>query len=244
MSESVYTKLPVFDGSKEDWPFYKPKLKALLAKKKLSKILTWKGKLREDDFVWAQDYDKKKKKEEEEMQEMNVDAASILLQSIDTEKAEGKAVFYQVEQYMDDGFAGGHFPKAWKALCDRYDETDVVDPIDLQQDYFDLKMDDVEQPSTFIVKLERQRKKLKDNGIKYGDDEFLKQILAKLPKGKDGELGPYQVEKRNIELQMQTKQGYGIGDLTTALEKVYKDIYGEDGSGKANEQAYSVYKKV
>ena len=118
MSESVYTKLPVFDGSKEDWPFYKPKLKALLAKKKLSKILTWKGKLREDDFVWAQDYDKKKKKEEEEMQEMNVDAASILLQSIDTEKAEGKAAFYQVEQYMDDGFAGGHFPKAWKALCD------------------------------------------------------------------------------------------------------------------------------
>ena len=43
--------------------------------------------------MWAQDYDKKKKKEEEEMQEMNVDAASILLQSIDTEKAEGKAVF-------------------------------------------------------------------------------------------------------------------------------------------------------
>ena len=120
----------------------------------------------------------------------------------------------------------------------------MVDPIDLQQDYFDLKMDDVEQPSTFIVKLERQRKKLKDNGIKYGDDEFLKQILAKLPKGKDGELGPYQVEKRNIELQMQTKQGYGIGDLTTALEKVYKDIYGEDGSGKANEQAYLAYKKV
>ena len=51
MSESVHVKAPVFSGETEDWPFFKPKFKALLAKKKLSKILTWKGKLCEDDCV-------------------------------------------------------------------------------------------------------------------------------------------------------------------------------------------------
>ena len=92
-----------------------------------------------------------------------MDAASLLLQAIETEKEEGQAAFYLVERHVDDEFAGGHFPKAWKALCDRYDELEIMNPTDLQQEYFDLKMDDTEHPGKFIVTLERHRKRLKDN---------------------------------------------------------------------------------
>ena len=246
MSDSlVTTRIPVFSGSTDDWAFYKPKLKALLARKKLAKILTYKDEIREDDYVWASGYDKEKKKTEEEMQEVNVEAFSILLQSIDTDKAEGKVAFQLVEIYMDDDFAGGHFPKAWKALCDRYDGLEVIDRTDLQQQYFELKMLDVDRPADFIVKLERMRKKLKDSGITYTDEEFIDQILAKLPKGKDGELGPYQVEKRNIQQDLKHTTGYGLSNVIVALEKVRSDVLADQDLifDDDNEKAMVSYSK-
>ena len=41
MSEVSIMKVPVFSGKEEDWEFFKPKFVAALAKKKVSKILTW-----------------------------------------------------------------------------------------------------------------------------------------------------------------------------------------------------------
>ena len=161
MSEEVNVmKLPVFSGKETDWPFFKPKFKATLAKKKLSRMLTWNGDLREDGYQWADNYIAEKKKDEEEMQLVNIEAAGLLLQAMDTNTEIGKVAFYQVEKFMDDKFAGGHFPNAWKALCERFDEKEIVDPVDLQQEYFDLKMEDIEQPALFVVKAERMKKQL------------------------------------------------------------------------------------
>ena len=246
MSESVITtKIPVFSGSTDDWVFYKPKLKALLAKKKLAKILIYKGEIREDEYEWPSDCDKALKELEEAMQEVNVEAYSILLQSIDTEKAEGKVAFNLVVIHMDDDFAGGHFPNAWKSLCDRYDELEVVDPTDLQQKYFALMMEEAEHPGDFVIKLEGMRKKLKDSGITYSDKEFINQILAKLPKGKNGELGPYQVVKRSIAKEVKGTAGYGLRDVIVDLEKVYHDVHEhkDETFNDDNEKAYVGYSK-
>ncbi len=249
MSESVtYIKTPVFNGEAEEWPFYKAKMKGYLAKCKLTKILTWKGDIKKDDFVWAKDCDAEKRKEEELIQKQNIEANGILLQSINTETEAGKAAFYQVEKFMnaDAGYAGGHFPNAWEALCKRYDEKEVIDVVDMQQEYFDLKMKDDERPSEFIVRLERMRMKLKDLGYNITDKEFLKQVLAKLPEGDDG-VGPYQVERGNIELRMKVDNAYDLTKMTNDLEKLYKKLHKDEENGmavdKGDDKAFATYGK-
>ena len=126
-----------------------------------------------------------------------------------------------------EGYSAGHFPKAWQELCEHFEETATLDLVDLQQEYFDMKMEEDKEPSLFIVKLERMRKKLRDNGHSISDKDFLKQVLAKLPKGKEEELGPYQVEKRSIVLHMEIDNNYNLGRMKNDLEKVYKDVYAE-----------------
>ena len=227
--DALLVKVPTFSGEQDDWAFFKPKFKAYLAKQKLTKLLTWTGDMPKDDKVWAQDYDKEKKKEEKLIQEQNIIASGILLQSINTATDAGKAAFYQVEKFIDadSGYAGGHFLTAWKALCKRFDEEEVIDLVDLQQEYFDMKMEDTERPSIFIVRLERMRKRLRDNGHTISDKDFLKHLLAKLPKGEEDKLGPYQVEKRSIEIRMKIDPSYDLTQVTRDLEKIYKDVFGE-----------------
>ena len=229
MSEDKTTSLvksPTFSGSQDDWPFFKAKLTAYLAKQTLD-LLTWKGTIPKDDFKFTGDPSTIKKMQN--IQKENRLAAGLLLQAINTDKDEGKATFYQVEKFMDpaEGYAGGHFPKAWQELCNRFEETETLDLVDLQQEYFDMKMEEDEEPSLFIVKLERMKKKLRDNGHKISDEDFLRQILAKLPKGKEDELGPYQVEKRSIALRMEIDKHYGLTRMKNELEKVYKDVHAE-----------------
>ena len=62
MSEGIsIVKAPTFSGDAEDWPFFKAKIRAYLAKNKLTKILTWKDDIPKDDHVWAQGYDADRK---------------------------------------------------------------------------------------------------------------------------------------------------------------------------------------
>jgi hypothetical protein len=231
MSETtVMMKVPTFNGKAKEWLFYKAKIKAFMAKSRLTKILPWKKDIPKDDKTWASGVSKEDKEEEKTIQRQNMEAAGMLLQSISTDTPEGKAVFYQVEKYVDadEGYSGGNFIKAWEVLCKRYDETEIVDLVDIQQEYFDMKIEDQGRPSTFIVNLERMKKKLKDNGYKIEDADFIKQILAKLPKGKEDEVGPYQTEKRTIELQMKIEKDYDLAKLTRDLEKVYKTLNTSD----------------
>ena len=240
-------RAPRFNGEADEWPFFKAKLKAYLAKCKLTKLVTWKGDIRKDGYVWADTYDATKKIEEQLIQEQNIQAVGILLQSIETSTALGKAAFYQVEKFIDAdaGYAGGHFLKAWEELCKRYDEKEVVELVDMQQEYFDMRIESSERPSEFIVRMERMRKKLKDNGYDITDGDFMKQVLAKLPKGKEDELGPYQVEKRAIELEMKMDASYNLTKLSNSLEKVYKALAKDEVEGDEekveDDKAYVAY---
>ena len=59
---------------------------------------------------------------------MNRKASGVLLNCVDTETEAGEAAFNIVEQFIDSagGYAGGHFPKAWKAMVNRYEDQDTV----------------------------------------------------------------------------------------------------------------------
>ena len=67
-------------------------------------------------------------------------------------------------------------------------------------------MEEDELPSYFILTMEEIRFVLEEIGkFLLDDDEFMLDILSKLPEGKEGELGPYQVERRLIEPKINDK---------------------------------------
>ena len=138
-----------------------------------------------------------------------------------------------MEQFIDPagGYAGGHFPKAWKAMVNRYEDQDTVDAADLKQAYYDEKMKTDERPSYFIDKMKKFRKRLA-NEMRYTmtDNEFMKDMLAKLPRSPgDNNLGPYQVLKRFVIDKIENRLiNFSIEDLVAELDRVYKDIHGDE----------------
>ena len=88
-----------------------------------------------------------------------------------------------IEKYhnANDGFAGGHFYKEWKALEKRYETIESEKLEDLKSKYYNTTMGAEEQPSLFVVKLERIRIKLNRLGYKIDEESFIKDILVKLP---------------------------------------------------------------
>ena len=153
---------------------------------------------------------------------MNQKAAGILLNSILTETEKGQSVFYLIEKFHDAGagFAGGQFYKEWTALTKRYEEVEAKSIADLKKEYYSAKMEDEQQPSLFIVKMERLKIKMEEKGYKIDKDEFLRDILSKLPESKDStSMNPYQIKKLFIKEKIGV--GYKLDDLTVDLEKTY-----------------------
>jgi hypothetical protein len=218
-------KVPSFDGTKDNWLFYKVKMESYLAQKDMVELLTWDKDVPKDSTTWTNDELKDNQaKLAKKVKLQNRKAAGILLGSIQTDSDSGKAAFHLVEKFMNknEGYAGGNFKKAWAALEKRFKERDTISKADLKQGYYDLKMKVNEQPALFIVKLERMKQKLEDHGHKISDEDFLTDILAKVPKGTSSEnLGPYQIERRLIESRMKIDRNYALENLVDDLEKVF-----------------------
>ena len=240
--EKIYVKAPVFNGDKKKWPVFKTKMRSYLAQKGMSDILTYKSTIIKDSKTYTEEELKQDgPKLNVRMRDMNRKAAGLLLSSIDTESELGESAFSIVEAFVDPdaGYAGGQFLKAWKAMEKRFEDQDTVDVADLKQNFYDKKMKDGERPSLFIDKLNKMRKKLANEmSYKMNENDYLKNILAKLPKGKGkDDLGPYQVEKRRILDKIDAGGAYGLEDLVRDLERVHKDVYGseEEDSDSDNE---------
>jgi hypothetical protein len=155
-----------------------------------------------------------------------------------------------VHKFMnsDEGYAGGNFKKTWKLVACRCEQKDSNSITILKQDYYKLEMEDHELPNLFIMKIERRRVRLASNAkCKKTDDEFMLNMMAKSPKGKDGELGPFQVEKIIIEPKIRDMATVcNLDDLTIELENVHNDTYGktkepeENSAKKSGEKAFKV----
>ena len=255
--DKVYIKVPTFDGDKEKWLIFKAKMESYLAQKDMVVLLSFTGEVPKDTEIWTADELKDAaNKRKLTVQRQNRRAAGTLLGCINTSTQHGEAAFHLVQKFMDPstGYAGGNFKKAWAAMTKRYEDTDTVSKADLKRMYFETMMEPDEAPSLFIVKMEKLRSKLANEAaFTMTDDEFMLDILAKLPKGKqEGEMGPYQIEKRIIEpLIVSTTIAYDLDRLTLDLEKVYNDIHGEkdddEGNGKGKKEhtdrAFAAYTK-
>ena len=154
-----------------------------------------------------------------------------------TETEKGQSVFYLIEKFHDvhDGYAGGQFYKEWEALTKRYEEVESKSLADLKEDYYGAKMTMDQQPSLFVVKMERMKIKMKEKGFKISEEDFINDVLSKLPESKDPKsMNPYQIKKLFIKEKMTS--GYTLDDMTTDLEKTYvEDV--EDKIEKSTQNA-------
>ena len=159
----MYVKVPTFDGRKSKWTFFKSKMISYLAQKNMSDILSYTGDIEVDSKTWT---DQEKQQDSVKMmiriRDMNRKAAGLLLNCMDTDTDAGEGAFNIVEQFIDPagGYAGGHFPNAWRAMINRYEDQDTIDAADLKQAYYDEKMKAGERPSYFINKMKKMRKRL------------------------------------------------------------------------------------
>ena len=73
----------------------------------------------------------------------------------------------------------------------------------MQEYYNTVTMDMDDQPALFVDKLEALRERLSEKGYVVEDGQFVKDVLAKLPRSKGKEANVYQVQKRFIALFQQ-----------------------------------------
>ena len=148
-------QIPLFDGSKEQWPFYKERLESTLVKYGLAQLLYYDGDIVPDNYVFTDEEkrDKEAVKLMKELRGMNVKAAGILLDSIQTKTMDGKIAFNTVKEFKDkdEGFIGGNFKKAWAALSKLYEDKKILPKSEVKRMYYSLMMKPSERPRAFIT---------------------------------------------------------------------------------------------
>ena len=225
-----YVKCPTFDGKDENWPFFRKKFESYLAQKDLATLLRANIVIPDDSEVGETDAEREAISE---LQRKNRKAAGVLLNSINSDTTAGQAAFYLVERYhnLESGYVGGHFPNEWNALISRFETVQVKSLRDQKEDYYSVKMEWNEQPSLFIVKLDQMRKKLQKLQYDVDNDDFIQDVLGKLPESKDSNnMNPYEVERKLIDEKIKNDSTYDIDTLMLDLEKVYQ----EKQKGKEN----------
>jgi hypothetical protein len=228
--DKIYVKIPTFDGDKEQWRTFKTKMQSYLARNQVGVRLRWTQDV-PDDTEDLTDQTDRVKKAKLQIRELNEKATSILLGSVETRDKAGMVVFSMVKKMMKIDYASGDFKKAWKSMNTKYEDTDTVSEADLKKEYCALMMEEDELPSYFILTMEEMRIVLEEIG-KYTktDDEFMLDILSKLPEGKEGELGPYQVERKLIEPKINDPiETYMIENLSRDLDQLYNSLYKKEG---------------
>ena len=98
------------------------------------------------------------------------------------------------------GYADGNFKKAWTDLRDLMEPRTQVTLQKNKEAYNDMKMRFGEDPTVLMTKLKELRQKMAKQGRLIPDEEFLMDVLSKLPasKHKYGD-PPYGIKKALIE---------------------------------------------
>ena len=223
-SSKVGTRVPTFDGDKAKWPFYKKKLESCLARSGLSELLTKKvgAAVERDDYVAASGVSEAEKAEVKRIQKMNQKAAGILLNSILTDTEMGQSVFYLIENFHNakEGYASGQFCKEWTAMTTRCEEVESKSIADLKEEHYGATMRDNQQPSLFIIQMERLKIKMQEKKHNVSDEDFILDILSKLPESKSSSMmNPYQIKKLFIKEKLTSACTLDV--LTINLKKTH-----------------------
>ena len=137
---------------------------------------------KDDDVVLTTDTEEMKA-EVNQIQRMNQKAADTLLNSTLTDAEKGQSVFCLIEKFHNaqEGFAGGQFHKEWMAMAKRHEEVESKSITDTKEEYHSARMKEDQQPSLFIVQMERLKIKMKEKGYEIKPENFPEDILSKLP---------------------------------------------------------------
>lgn len=144
--------------------------------------------------------------------------------------------------YNKKDYSAGHFPKALEELSAINEDKEHLTVSDVKQKYYSKKMKLTDNPVDFTSEVEELRNELRDE-YEFGieDPEFINDILSKLPKGEDGQLGLYQLIKRSIlkDIEKLSKlepvQHYEKKSLMKQLSLVYDELYpNHDNDDKDN----------
>jgi len=240
-SSKVGTRVPTFDGDKTKRPFYKKKLESYLARSGLSELLTKKvgDAVERHNYIAPSSTSDEVKEEVKRIQKMNQKAAGILLNSILTDAEKGQSVFYliQVEKSHNAkaGYAGGQLHKEWTAMTNRCEEVESKSIADLKEEHCGAKMRDYQQPSLFIVQMERLKTKMEEKGHEISDENFLLDILSKLPESKSSSMmNPCQTKKLFIKEKM--TGGHNLDMLTIDLEKTHAENIEDTNNKKGSNE--------
>jgi hypothetical protein len=228
--EKIYVTIPTFNGDKEQWRTFKAKMQSYLARNQMGALLRWTQDI-PDNTEDLTDQSNPVKKAKLQIRELNEKATAILLGSIETRDKAGMVAFSMVKKTMKTDYASGDIKKAWKSMNTKYEDTDTVSKADLKKEYYALMMEEDELPSYFIRTMEEMRIVLEEIGkCSKTDDEFMLDILSKLPEGKEGELGPYQVERKLIEPKINDpNEIYTIENLSRDLDRLHNSLYKKEG---------------
>jgi len=155
---------------------------------------------------------------------MNQKADGVLLNSILTDNEKGHLVFYLVEKFHNAqfGHAGGKFYEEWTAMTTRCVEVESKSIADLKEECYGAKMKDDQQPSLFIAQMERLKIKMAEKGHKTNAEDFMLDVLSKLPESKSSSMmNPHQIKKLFIKKKMMS--AYTLDMLTIDLEKTHAE---------------------
>ena len=84
-------------------------------------------------------------------------------------------------------------------MTTRHEEVESKSIADLKEECHGAKMKDDQQPSPFIVQMERLKTKMKEKGHDINDQDFLNDISSELPESKSSAMmNPHQKGKVDI----------------------------------------------
>ena len=236
------SKYPSFDGTNSKFRFYKVKMLAYLAKYNYTELM--KGDTEIKPYTWTNPagtdaVDEDTLEKIGELQKKNSKAAGILLDSIVVDTKDGETAFDLIASFQSTDYPAGEFKKMWEALLDMYDSEDRGEVAQQRTKYYALTMENGGNPKKFEVNLNVRRKKLEKNGFRISDDEYIKDLLEKMPK-KEGELGVYhQVKKATLKKMKAVNHGVTVGDVVDDLMDIYKEIKpSEEKDEKENGTAF------
>ena len=95
--------------------------------------------------------------------------------------------------------------------------------LDLKREHCNSRMKETEDPSLFVVMMERRRIKLAKKGCKVDDPNFLDDILSALPENENARvMNPHQMKKQMIKKAV-SEGNVKLAELSRELTDVCKE---------------------
>jgi len=240
--EKDYLKPPRFGGTEEEWRVWSSNFLSILVQKKMEEIVDFLDSpenIPRDDDLCMQADGVTPDTAKQTLKKQNKRAYALLQTSINYKTSDGLLAWNNVENFKDrnGGYKDGDFKKAWKVLEEFYEPKDATSLADLVDEYNKKRLSRKEDPALMISFLQSIKARMKDQGHTITEDQFIVDVLSKLPSAKkEGEVPPYEDIKREIQRDISSGARITWIAVQRLLHSRYKVLYPKQES-QSNEVA-------